>query len=48
MPAGYEKIKRSLRKSHPKWSAEKVKEVAARTWNKMKKGTGQTVGRERG
>ena len=47
MPEGYEKIKASLRKAHPKWSAEKVKEMAARTWNKKKKGTGQTVGRGR-
>jgi len=44
MPEGYEKIKRSLKKSHPKWSASKVKEVAAKTWNKHHKGTGKTVG----
>jgi hypothetical protein len=44
MPAGYEKIKKSLKKSHPNWSSDKVKEVAAKTWNKKKKGTGQTVG----
>ena len=44
MPAGYEKIKKSLGKSHPGWSAEKKKEVAAKIWNKSHKGTGKTVG----
>ena len=46
MPEGYEKIKKSLRKSHPKWSNKKVTQVAAATWNKHHKG-GRTVGRGR-
>lgn len=39
--------KRSLRKAHPKWSKDKVEEVAAKTWNKKAKGTGKTVGKGR-
>ena len=44
---GLSEIKRSLRKAHPKWSESKVEQAAARTWNKAKAGSGQTVGRGR-
>ena len=47
MPAGYEKLKKSLRKQHPKWTAKHVKQVASKKWNKTHKGTGKTVGRGR-
>jgi len=47
MPKGYEKVKKSMKKSHPGWSAKKVKKVAAKTWNEQMAGTGQTVGRGR-
>lgn len=47
MPAGYEKIKKNIKKEHPSWSEERAKGVAAKIWNKEKKGTGQTVGRGR-
>jgi len=47
MPAGYVAIKVKLRKQHPDWSDEKVERVAAKIWNKMRAGTGQTVGKGR-
>ena len=47
MPKGYEKIKKSLKKSHPKWGSKKAKKVAAMTWNKKMAGTGKTVGKGR-
>lgn len=47
MPAGYEKIKANLRKSHPKWADDKVERVAAKIWNKKARGTGHTVGKGR-
>jgi hypothetical protein len=37
MPKKYEEMKSSLRKAHPSWGDKKVKEVAARTYNKYKK-----------
>ena len=47
MPKGYEDIKKSMKKSHPSWSAKKIKKVASMTWNKQMAGTGKTVGRGR-
>ena len=47
MPEGYEKIKKSLKKAHKGWGTKKVKQVAAKIWNKTHAGTGQTVGRGR-
>lgn len=47
MPEGYEKIKKSLKKSHKSWGSKQVKKVAAKIWNASHKGTGQTVGRGR-
>lgn len=38
MPKGYEDIKKQLREDHPKWSEEKIQEVAAKIWNKTHKG----------
>jgi hypothetical protein len=37
MPAAYEAIKLSLRRSHPDWPIEKVKSVAAATYIKRSK-----------
>lgn len=35
MPKEYEEIKNSLRKAHPDWSADKVEEMASRTFAKI-------------
>lgn len=32
MPEAYESIKESLKKAHPNWSEQKVKEMASRTF----------------
>lgn len=47
MPAGYIRLKQRLKKEHPKMSDAKVEEHAAKIWNHMTKGTGQTVGKGR-
>lgn len=44
MPKAYEKMKQAMVKQY---GAEKGKEIAAKTWNKGHKGTGQTVGKGR-
>ena len=45
MPAGYEKIRDSYIKRG--MSTKRAKKIAAMTWNKAHKGTGQTVGKGR-
>lgn len=44
MPYKYLKMKKAMQKEYGKAKGE---EVAAKTWNKQHKGTGQTVGRGR-
>jgi len=44
MPKDYEKMKAAMIKEYGK---KKGEEIAAKTWNKQHKGTGQTVGRGR-
>ena len=44
MPKDYEKMKAAMIKEYGK---KKGEEIAAKTWNKHHKGTGQTVGRGR-
>jgi len=44
MPKAYEEMKKAMVKEYGKKKGEKI---AAMTWNKQHKGTGQTVGRGR-
>jgi hypothetical protein len=44
MPKAYLKMKRNMVREYGK---KKGEEIAAKTWNKRHKGTGQTVGRGR-
>lgn len=44
MPKGYEKLKK---KTEIEYGIKKGDIIAAKTWNKRMKGTGQTVGRGR-
>jgi hypothetical protein len=41
MPKDYEKIKASLRKSHPSWSSKKLKTTAAKITNSQRKKQGR-------
>ena len=41
MPEDYEKIKQALRKQHPDWSDDKLKESAARITNSKRKAAGR-------
>jgi len=44
MPKAYEKMKKAMKKEYGK---KRGGTIAAKTWNKRHKGTGQTVGRGR-
>jgi hypothetical protein len=44
MPKAYEKMKQAMCKQY---GEKKGEEIAAKTWNKKMKGTGQTVGKGR-
>lgn len=44
MPKAYEKMKQAMQKQY---GEKKGETIAAKTWNKQHKGTGQTVGRGR-
>ena len=44
MPAAYLKMKKAMQKEYGQKKGEKI---AAATWNKRNKGTGNTVGRGR-
>ena len=44
MPKAYEEMKKAMEKEYGK---KKATEIAAKTWNKRNKGTGNTVGKGR-